>query len=98
MPMITQTSLRFVPDGPIENKPLIMQVMVWCLTQICVKLDFFYKQICQHSIGVKTWTSNTSLKNNGMKLLMHALNQTLRLKASVMDTQQVIQLNIKQCM
>ena len=42
--MFTYMFTHMYPDGPIENKPSIIQVMVRCLTQICVKRDFFYKQ------------------------------------------------------
>ena len=49
--MFTQTSVKFAPDSPIENKLSIMQVMVRCLAQIRVKSDFFYRDLLTQHWG-----------------------------------------------
>ena len=56
MLMFTQTSLRFAPDGPNENKPLIMHVMNGSMPEPDMRQEGFLLQteICQTSTGLKT--------------------------------------------
>ena len=61
--MFTQTPLRFAPDGPIENKPLIMHAGNGSMPEPDMRQDGFLIQteICQPRTGVKTWISIISL-------------------------------------
>ena len=61
MLMFTQTLLRFAADGPIENKPSIMQVMNGSMPDMHQEGFLLQTEICQPSTGIKTWISITSL-------------------------------------